>query len=211
MQNSINHTKSQKPLDAAFDSILLTTADHSLSMREICDILAERGDAVLLVILSFPVCFPITLPGLCEPVGLILAFLGWRIALQKHMWWPEWILTKQVPYSWLKTVVDKAKSVSKILQKIMRPRLVTLISNPRIKQLHGLLICCLSILLALPLPIPFVNTFAAVPLFILGLGLLEDDGLAVIVAYILAAVCFAVFGIMFWLGASGLHWLWSLL
>lgn len=203
--------KTQKPLDSAFESILENASDHSLSMRQICDLLVDREDAVLMVILSFPVCFPITLPGLCEPVGLVLAFLGVRMAVRKHMWWPDWILGKKVPSSWLKMVIVKAQHVSKNLQKVMRPRLTILISHPVWRQIHGILICCLSLLLALPLPIPFINTFAAAPIFILGLGLLEDDGFAIILAYLLAVLCFIVFGVLFWLGISGMRLLWSLI
>lgn len=208
MNNSAEQSSSQKPLEIAFDSILASSAGQPISMRQICKLLANKGYAVILVILSFPVCFPITMPGICEPIGLIMAFLGLRIAFRKDMWWPEWILAKQVPYNWLKTVIEKARVVFKALQKVMRPRLSFLVTNPILQQFHGLLICVLSLLLALPLPIPLTNTFAALPIFFLALGLLEDDGAVIIVSYILSLVCFIAFGMLFWLGEAGLRWLW---
>jgi hypothetical protein len=49
-------------------------------------------------------------------------------------------------------------------------------------------------LLALPLPIPFSNTFPAWAIFFHTLGQLEEDGALIIVSYIQTLLCFAYFG-----------------
>lgn len=195
-------------LSDTLENILQQADGQAVSVRYISRLLADKGYAILFVILSFPVCFPITMPGICEPIGLVMMLLGIRYSLNKSVWWPEWVLAKEMPYDRLRGIVNKAKRILSSLQKVMYARLAFLVV-PRIMQIvHGLLICVLSLLLALPLPIPLTNTFAAVPIFILGLAILENDGVAVLVAYVLALVCFIAFGLLFWFGEEGLHWLW---
>jgi hypothetical protein len=57
------------------------------------------------------------------------------------------------------------------------------------------LIFLLGIILALPLPIPLTNLSAGWAIFLINLGLLESDGLFVILGYLisLATVIFFIF------------------
>lgn len=198
-------SKDKMSLTNLLHSLLLAADGKAISLRRVCDILSGRGYGVLVTLFSLPFCLPVTIPGLSTPFGLLLAFLGLRVAFAKHLWWPNWILDKEVSFEVLQVVVSKTLAVASVLQKVLKPRLVVLVLHPVVHRLHGLLICVLSLLLALPLPIPFTNILTAVPICCLGLGLLEDDGAAVIVAYVLAFVCFAAFGALFWLGSVGLH------
>lgn len=209
MKDLSARTKKERSLEKALENILTESKGQSMTVQQICSLLEDKGFAVLFIVLSFPVCFPITMPGICAPIGILMAFLGMRLVFKKHMWWPKWILAKEVPYYWLKTVIEKIIIVSRNCRKIVRTRLTFLVLSPTLLRVHGLLICVLSLLLALPLPIPFTNTFAAVPIFILGIALLEDDGVAVIIAYTLALICFFAFGTLFWLGETGVQWLWN--
>jgi hypothetical protein len=61
------------------------------------------------------------------------------------------------------------------------------------------------LILALPLPIPLTNVLAAIPILILGFGLLEEDGIAIVIAYFFALICFTAFFLMVWLSKVGLH------
>lgn len=184
---------------------LLTAADgKAMSIRHISEHLDGRGVGVLIVLFSLPFCFPISIPGLSTPFGVLLAFLGLRIAFAKKPWWPNWVLNKEVPYETLNKVVTKTIAVSKMLQKVVKPRFTMLVTQPIIHRIHGLLIFALAFLLALPLPIPLTNMLTAIPICCLGLGLLEDDGVAVIVAYILAIIGFSAFGAIFYFGGLGL-------
>lgn len=54
------------------------------------------------------------------------------------------------------------------------------------EKVNGLAICLLGILLALPLPIPLSNLTAAWSILLIAFGILEDDGLFVIIGYLVA-------------------------
>jgi hypothetical protein len=199
------YLKSKVPLAQVMEDLLLAAGGKAISLKRICNILAGKGYGMLITLFSLPFCLPITIPGFSTPFGLLLAFLGLRVAFAKKLWWPEWILNKEIPYQTFKAVITKMIMVAKMLQKVLKPRLVPVVRHPLMHRIHGLLIFTLSILLSLPLPIPFTNMLTAIPIFCLGLGLLEDDGAVVILAYVLAIICFIAFGTIFWIGGIGLQ------
>lgn len=201
----MSKTKSQDSLDAKLEEILKESSTHPMTLGRVCQILSGRGYAVLLILFSLPFCFPISIPGLSTPFGLLLAFLGLRLAFGKKPWWPRWILAKEVSHDTLESIFKKLKGALSRLEKILHPRLLMLVKHPLAHRAHGLLIFALSLLLSLPLPIPLSNTFSALPILCLGLGLLEDDGVFVIIAYAFSLISFTFFGFIFWLGGANLH------
>lgn len=192
-----------RELDEALEQILtLAREKEFIPFRSLLNFLAERGSAALLVLLSIPFCFPINIPGFSTPFGIILALIGFRIAWGKKPWWPKWILDKNIPSQKLIKVIKKAISVVKVLRKVLHPRLTVLVNHPLVHRFNGLLITVLAILLSLPLPIPMTNMLAAFPILSFGLGMLEDDGVAILLGYLLNLVCFSAFILLFFFGKS---------
>lgn len=179
---------------------------ETVTYETLLSLLAGKGYAALLILLSFPFCFPLQIPGFSTPFGLTLAFIGLRIAFGKRPWWPQWILRKEISSEALRQGVGKAMGFLKNLQKVVKPRLIGLIANPFLYRLHGFLIFLLALFLSLPLPIPLTNTLAALPILCIGLGMLEDDGIAMLVGYGLAMVCFSAFAGLFIVGKQIWPW-----
>lgn len=186
---------------------LLKLAEETqvISVKTIFDILADKGYAALFMILSLPFCFPIQIPGFSTPFGAILAFLALRYTFAKSLWWPEWILDKEIASPKVSLVVQKTIQAVEYLKKISRPRLTVLTQNTLLHRVHGITIFILSLLLLLPFPIPFTNMLTALPIFCLGVGLLEDDGVFMIVGYILAGICLGIFAMLLFLSQFALH------
>lgn len=186
---------------------LLKAAEESetLSVKTIFSLLAGKGYAALFMILSLPFCFPIQLPGVSTPFGMALAFLALRYTFAKHLWWPERILKKEISSKNVSSITQKAIQGVVLLKRIVHPRLMFLTQNPFFHRLHGIIIFILSFLLLLPLPIPFTNMLTALPIFCIGVGLLEDDGYFIILGYVLAGICLAVFTELAYLGRSAIY------
>jgi hypothetical protein len=163
------------------------------TLGQIFQTLSGRGYAAILILLTLPFCLPIQLPGVSTLFGLLIAYIGLRVALGKGIWWPDWILNKEIESSHLQKWVSKTIKIVRGIQKILHPRLVTLTQNYYFHRLHGLIIFVLALLLALPLPIPLTNLLCAYPLLFISIGLLEDDGLCILIGYVLTLVCLSVF------------------
>lgn len=154
-----------------------------ISVSKILYILSGRGRVLLAIILCFPFCQPIQIPGLSTPFGLAIALVGLRIAFGKHVWLPEKFLSKKVSRRVFNQVTMKALWLIRKLKRWIHPRIQWL-SAPSMQRIHGMLICLNGLFLALPLPIPFSNLAFAWSIFLVGLGMLENDGLLIILGYV---------------------------
>lgn len=175
---------------------------NEIPLRTIFSMLSGKGYAALFILLSLPFTFPIQIPGVSTPFGIIMAFLSLRFAFAKRLWWPEWILNKTISSQTVETISEKTITILQQLKKITRPRMTFLAQNTLLHLLHGLTIFVLSLLLMLPLPIPFTNLLTALPIFSFGIGLLEDDGVFILLAYLLSLLCLVYFFVIVILGKS---------
>lgn len=155
--------------------------NKNLSCQEILDILATQGPTVAIILLSLPFCLPIQIPGLSTPFGLMIASLGIQMLLGKKLWLPKKMLSRKISSSFLLQVTAKVQTFLATATKWIHPRCLWVFCVP--SPVHGGVICLLGCLLALPLPIPFTNLVTAWPLCLLSLGILERDGLFVLIGY----------------------------
>lgn len=180
--------------------LLLCQISEEIKVKEILLILSGKGYAALLIVLSLPFCIPIQIPGLSTPFGVILAFLGLRIAFAKRPWLPSWILEKNIKTSVVQNLVKKTIQIVKYMQKVLDQRLVFLTQSPVFHRLNGIIIFFLALLLSLPLPVPFTNLLAAIPVLCIGLGLLEDDGVFILIGYFFTLMVTVIIFSLFKLG-----------
>ena len=183
--------------------------DRGLSLEELMAALEGKGHAAMITVLSLPFSQPIQIPGLSVPFGIVLFYSGLRIAFAQHPWLPGWLLVKKIPPATAMGLLEGMRKVSRMTEKILHPRWTFLCRRPGLHRLHGILIAFLSILLALPLPIPFSNMLAAVPILLLGLALLEDDGAFLVAGYLTAIPCMVFFGVLFLFGPKAVAAIWG--
>lgn len=160
------------------------TQQGPLSLEDILHILSGRGRPLLLILLSLPFCQPIQIPGLSTPFGLAIAFIALRTAFGKHVWLPKKLQKKKISPKTISKITNTTLVVIKKIKRFIHPRLDFLCHSRIMEVLNGLTIAILGILLALPLPIPLSNLTAAWSIFIISIGILEDDGLCVLLGYI---------------------------
>lgn len=203
---------SYKPSKLEEDFLLLhdKSKETPLSIEEISLILSGKWELLIVVILSLPFCLPIQIPGFSTPFGIAIIFIGLKIAFGKYAWLPKKILAKKISSHTLQKITEKALWLLNKMQGLIHPRWNWLCSYPASNVVNGLLITLLGLLLALPLPIPLSNLFAAWSLVLIGLGLLEDDGIFVLIGYLLSFCTVIFFIAIFFLIKTNINFLHSL-
>lgn len=161
----------------------LEDKNKQISIREILHILSGKGRPLILILLSLPFCQPIQIPGMSMPFGFAITFIGLRMVFGKKMWLPKWLLSKTISNDTLEKITDKTLFTVRKIQRWIHPRLYWVCHSSFMEIMNGLIICFLGFLLALPLPIPLSNLVAAWSVFLVALGILEDDGLFVLIGY----------------------------
>lgn len=169
------------------------TEKASITVQEILHTLSGKGQSLILLFLSLPFCQPLQIPGLSIPFGLIIAFIGLRMAFGKRLWLPKYFLEKKIKPHTMQKITRKTLWLVKKIKRWVHPRLPSLCHYPALHIINGLLIFILGLCLALPLPIPFTNLSVAWSIFFIGLGILEDDGIFVLVGYLISSIAIAFF------------------
>ncbi|WP_195155554.1 exopolysaccharide biosynthesis protein [Candidatus Protochlamydia phocaeensis] len=196
------------PLIGSLNALLAQANGRDIRVKSLLGALSGKGQPALLIIFSLPFCQPIPIPGVSTAFGLILSLIGFHMSLGRKMWLPNWLLEKELSYSFLKKVIVLSTTLINKLRFLVSTRMVWLVNSPVLSILHGLVISILSVLLALPIPIPLGNMFTASPILVFGLAILEEDGLAIMLAYALTVLSFLLLALAIWIGEEGIVALW---
>lgn len=164
------------------------TAARSVTLREVIYVLRGRAYLLLVLLLALPFLTPLPLPGLSTPFGLAIAAIALRLALGQRPWLPKKLQRKELPPGFFGRLLGVAERILRLLEKLLRPRLAGLTGTPLLRQLHAVLLLLAALALLLPLPIPFTNSFPAWTILLLAGGLLERDGVAILLGYVVFAL-----------------------
>ncbi|MEB3178942.1 MAG: exopolysaccharide biosynthesis protein [Nostocaceae cyanobacterium] len=188
-------------------SLLQKLAEHPLSLEDILAETSERGFSLVIVLLVLPFLFPIP-PGLTGPFGGACLLLSAQMALgRRSPWLPQKIARYKFPQWFAVQLLKNLRRVTKILEKITRPRLLRIAESHYIWRFNGLCISWLALLLISP--VPFTNPIPTVGILLLAVATLESDGLLMCVSYVITLLITLLFGFIgyaIWLAPSLLPW-----
>jgi hypothetical protein len=95
------------------------------------------------------------------------------------------------------------------MEKLLKPRMQFLHRWPGAMNLIGVGISLGGLLLLLPLPIPFSNLIPAWAVVLLTAGMMERDGVAVLLGHCATLFAWAFVGFAWFFGMAGVHKLFS--
>jgi len=183
--------------------LLQRLSDHHLTLGDILTETAERGFSLVIVLLVMPFLFPMP-PGLAGPFGAACLLISVQMIFgRRSPWLPKRIAKYRFPRPFAQLLLKNLQRLTRILEKITRPRLKKIAHNPLTWRLNGLCISWLTILLMLP--IPFTNPIPTVGILLLAVATIESDGLLICIGYIITALItslFAFIGYALWLAPS---------
>lgn len=182
---------------------------ESVSLGHIVSQMKHSGFGLVILFLCLPFLQPIPLAGLSTALGSAILILGAQLVQgRKHIWLPRFIESKTVESKTGKALISAAVRFFKVAEKFVKPRLNALAIQER---LIGVMICIMAAFLMLPLPVPFSNLACALPIAILACGLLEKDGLMVVVGMIFSVLGMAFNIAILVLGKEGAMMVWDAL
>jgi len=189
-----NGSAPRSRLSTDLESLQAQVKGESLTLVELKPWLKDRGTAMLLILLALPFCI-IAIPGLSTPFGFAICLIGTCLGMGREPWLPRFILHRRLSTARLAQLLTGAIKVSRQLEKFARPRLGFLLAGPRMLRLIGFGIVIASLGLMLPLPILFSNSIPASAVVLLAIGMMENDGLFVLLGHLSAIVTWAFIGL----------------
>lgn len=190
------------PLGETLKRLLETEDERGLSIQEITSAVGEKGFGLLLMVLSLPSALPVPAPGYSTPFGIVIGLIAIQMVQGRHsIWLPQKLGALRIKPSVANAMLGSASKFLSKIERFIRPRQKWI--RGRSGQ-AGLAIVILIMACLMMLPIPLTNTFPAMVIFMIGVGLSEEDGLLAIGAFavgILAVMLYA--GIIYIVLAQG--------
>ncbi|HYF53344.1 MAG TPA: exopolysaccharide biosynthesis protein [Salinarimonas sp.] len=160
------------------------------TVGEIVGVLRDRAFALLVVLLGLPNCLPMPppIPLVC---GLLLAFVAIQIAAARATpWLPRALLLRSLRQTDVNRAVERATPVFLRLERVSKPRLLVFDTALAMRMIGvALLALAFGLLVAAPIvgQIPL-----GLAVCLVGLGLVERDGIAVLAGLLVGAVGLAI-------------------
>ena len=196
MQTTANDT-AHTSLAATLEGTLASEHENGPSIGEITDAVGEKGFGLLLVVLSLPSALPVPAPGYSTPFGIVIALIALQMLLGRQtVWLPARLLSIRIKPALAKKMIGAASKFLRAIEHLIRPRQQWIRS--RLGQ-SALAIVIVVMACLMMLPIPLTNTMPAMVIFLIGIGLSEEDGLLAIGAFAIGCTAVVLYAFIIYL------------
>jgi len=164
----------------------------SFTVEKIIDSIGTTAFGTSLMFFSIPEVLPIPIPGVSAIVALPTAVISAQMVIGKNrIILPKFMLKRSVPSKALATAIHAILPFLERAEKLTKPRWKWA-TGPAAKRLLGAFIFVLA--LAIAVPIPGMNMPQAIAIFIIALGLVENDGLLISIGVLIGIASLALLG-----------------
>lgn len=174
----ISHESTEEmAISARLDALANEATGEAVTLDWILSELHERAFGLFLLILALPCCIPF-LYGIPQIVALPLMFVSAQLVLGRRVpWLPKNLGARTVSTEGLRSLAERARPWLKRIEAVSRPRIAALTRAP-VDRVVGLALVLFSASILVPLP--GTNTVPGFAVVVVSMGLLQRDGLLVI-------------------------------
>jgi hypothetical protein len=175
------------PTSELLEGIREQGGDERLSLGEVVEATKGRAHGLILVILALPEAIPMV--GLSAILAVPIFVLGGIMAVRgSNPPIPEWVRERSIPRDKADGAIRRTVPAIRWLERFSRPRWSRFAEAGR---LQGMV--CLVMAVVLAIPIPGVNIMAAFAVAGIGLGILQGDGLLILIAAVVGLLAVIAF------------------
>jgi hypothetical protein len=144
--------------------------------------LGTSGPAILTMLFSIPFLFFAWIPGLMMAFGVVIFLSGIRVALNKPIWVHKVLRRRKLSGDKMAHRLVRWVKCLKRFEKTIHPRGTIYQQSPFLQTFNGFILSLCGLFLFLPLS-PTSNFLPALGVFLLSIGILEEDLWVIIAAY----------------------------
>jgi len=172
-----NHRLQDRASHVLYETVTgFTTARPTVD--DLVRALKDRAFGLVMLLFALPNCIPGP-PFLGSVLGLPLLFFGVQLAIgRRYPWLPSFIRRYEIDRATLLAIIARGRPVLERIERVCRPRL-QVVTGPRSERLLGVAMTILSA--AVMIPLPFTNFIPALGIAVISLGLMEEDGVTIMI------------------------------
>lgn len=171
---------------------------NGITLGDLIHRVGSDGLLILAGLLTLVFLIPVSIPGVSTIFGGAVLLIGISRLFGRELWIPSRVKHKMVGSRKLRPVLRKALPWLQKIERVSRPnRIQWLIAHGPMERMNNAALILGAVLLMMPFGlIPFSNTFPAIALLLLTIGLLQRDGVCILLGYIGNAATIAYFGVL---------------
>ncbi len=159
--------------------------DQTAKLGDVLDRLDDRAFGFLLLLLALPCCIPFVW-GIPQIVALPMLALAGQMAMGRHHpWLPRTLHERPFSVPAFQKVVTRSARYVGWIERFATPRLRPVTSHLATRIVGALLLIPTASIL---LPVPSTNTIPGIGVAIASLGLIERDGILVILGLLIGFI-----------------------
>ncbi|MES2830567.1 MAG: exopolysaccharide biosynthesis protein [Pseudomonadota bacterium] len=191
-------TMQNEPVSVRLRSMVRSLPSTGITLSELIHRVGNDGLLILTALLTLVFLIPVSIPGVSTVFGAAILLVGMSRLFQRELWIPSRMKHKVIATKKLRPVLRKALPWLQKIERLSRPnRIPWLVAGGAMEHLHNASLILGAVLLMMPFGfIPFSNTFPAVALLLLSIGLLQRDGVCVLLGYVSNLATIVYFGIL---------------
>jgi hypothetical protein len=186
--------KPRKRLSQILDEIAADESRTRVSVADLLHVMSGRAIGALLLLFALPNILPAP-PGTSAILGMPLVYLSAQMMLGRLPWLPAFIANRSMAREDFAATISRATPLIARAEKLLKPRLSLVVRHGAERVIGAV---CLILAIVLLLPIPLGNMLPAFAIGLLALGVLERDGIWVLVGLTVAGISlFIVAGVVY--------------
>jgi len=192
------------PISQRLRSLVRSLPRTGITLSELIQRVGNDGLLILVALLTLVFLIPVSIPGVSTVFGAAILLISVSRLLRRNLWIPSTLEHRVIGTRKLRPLLRKALSWLKKIETVSRPnRMGWLAADGAVGTLNSLALILGAVLLMMPFGlIPFSNTFPAVAILFLAIGLLQKDGVSVLLGHVSNVVTIIYFGVL--IGGGGL-------
>ena len=193
-----------RSLRGQLQSLIARLPEGDVQVGPLVDELGTQGMLLLVILLTLVFLIPVSIPGVSTVFGAVIVLVGIARLSGRALWLPGAVRHRSVPAGRLRSALDTGLAWVRRLERITRPGRLSKLTEGRAVGIvnDGALILGAVLLMAPFGFIPFSNTIPGVALMCLAIGLLQRDGLMVLLGHVANVLTMVYFAIL--IGGGGL-------
>jgi len=176
----------EKSLEETIQVVIDKLPPEGVSLAEILDLVGRDSLLILCIFLTLIFMVPVSIPGVSTVFGAAILLIGISRLFNRNLWLPKRVQKRVISTEKLRGAFERAMKWLRRLERISKPhRLRWLTVGGPIGIFNNLSFILGAVLLMAPFGlIPFSNTLPALAILLLALGLLQRDGVCILLGHL---------------------------
>ena len=196
-----------EPLTEKLGVIIEKLPPTGVTLRDLMHLVGQDGLMILTALLSLVFIIPVSIPRVSTVFGAAILLISVSCLFGCDPWLPKSLENRVISTEKLLPVFEKSLTWLHRLERVVRPRrLEWLTSDGLIDIFNNCSLILGAVLLMAPFGlIPFSNTLPAIALLCLSVGIVQRDGVCILLGYLGNLSTIIYFGVLIGGGGLAVH------